>query len=180
MGLRYPRYQQSDPLRALLRRELSTGKPTASRSGHDRNIPHRIIRSTGVSASCEPLLHTESGRDTTTIKYTSLPTGPMELVPAMTKPFPRCPSNRQHNRGREPCPFSPDSVRGDSSRVTRVPYSTASIEWLLQQHTNLNIRLFNHLRAYPENISLYGEVEKVRILVAQLLTGPLFQYSFAT
>jgi len=40
-------------------------------------------------------------------------------------------------------------------------YNTVSVEWFLLQHTDLYIHLLDHLQAYPEEISLYVEVEKV-------------------
>jgi hypothetical protein len=43
-------------------------------------------------------------------------------------------------------------------------YNAIFVEWFLQQHTALYIILINHLHAYPEDIPLYAEVEKVCVL----------------
>lgn len=42
-------------------------------------------------------------------------------------------------------------------------YNAVSVEWFLLQHTDLYIHLLGHLQAYPEEIPLYGDVEKVRL-----------------
>lgn len=42
-------------------------------------------------------------------------------------------------------------------------YSAASVGWFLLQHTDLYIHLLDHLQAYPEEIPLYIEVEKVSV-----------------
>ncbi|OGE54381.1 hypothetical protein PENARI_c006G04320 [Penicillium arizonense] len=39
-------------------------------------------------------------------------------------------------------------------------YRAINVEWFLQQHTALYIILLEHLKAYPEDIPLYTEVEK--------------------
>lgn len=41
-------------------------------------------------------------------------------------------------------------------------YRVISVEWFLQQHTNLYIHLLNHLNAFPDDASVYMAVEKVR------------------
>lgn len=43
-------------------------------------------------------------------------------------------------------------------------YKAIFVEWFLQQHAALYIILQDHLGAYPEDIPLYTEVEKVRFL----------------
>lgn len=40
-------------------------------------------------------------------------------------------------------------------------YPAPSVEWFLQQHTSLYVHLLDHLNVYPEQISVYLEVEKV-------------------
>ncbi|RAL10618.1 uncharacterized protein BO97DRAFT_123580 [Aspergillus homomorphus CBS 101889] len=39
-------------------------------------------------------------------------------------------------------------------------YAAPAVEWFLQQHTALHIHLLNHLQAFPEEVSLYIEVEQ--------------------
>ncbi|KAJ5998896.1 hypothetical protein N7451_006706 [Penicillium sp. IBT 35674x] len=39
-------------------------------------------------------------------------------------------------------------------------YPAPSVEWFLQQHTSLYVHLLDHLKVYPEQISVYMEVEK--------------------
>lgn len=43
-------------------------------------------------------------------------------------------------------------------------YNAISVEWFLQQHAAFYIILRDYLTAYPEDIALYVEVEKVRYL----------------
>jgi len=40
-------------------------------------------------------------------------------------------------------------------------YPAPSVEWFLQQHTSLYVHLLDHLKVYPEQISVYLDVEKV-------------------
>ena len=40
-------------------------------------------------------------------------------------------------------------------------YQAASVDWFLQQHTAFHIHLLIYLRAFPEEIKRYSEVEKV-------------------
>lgn len=40
-------------------------------------------------------------------------------------------------------------------------FRVATVEWFLQQHTNLSNHLLNHLNASPDDIEKYVEVEKV-------------------
>jgi hypothetical protein len=51
-------------------------------------------------------------------------------------------------------------------------YNAIFVEWFLQQHTALYIILSDHLNAYPEDIPLYTEVEKVRCPKHLLMSCP--------
>lgn len=44
-----------------------------------------------------------------------------------------------------------------------IGYRTTSVEWFLQQHTNLFIHLLTYLRGFPDEIEKYIKVEKVRL-----------------
>ncbi|RAH83106.1 hypothetical protein BO86DRAFT_310139 [Aspergillus japonicus CBS 114.51] len=76
----------------------------------------------------------------------------------------------QGNRNMTAIGIAEDLDQESHLHFTRIPfeelvryslgYSAPSVEWFLQQHTALHIHLLHHLQAFPEEVSLYVEVEQ--------------------